>query len=758
MFAMKFLRKEQRRMQRQVGSDITSASKSRSDVKSTTVAPPREVLQTRQQLAGSAVERMEEAVEELRRSSGIGRATLSNDRTALPKGSERKVFKGYEEVNVPASTRAAVDLSTVKNLIDVKDVMDEFAQQAMKGVEKLNRIQSAVFETAYKTNENMLVCAPTGAGKTNVALLTVLHEVQSNRADATGILDKDAFKIIYVAPMKALAAEVVDKFGKRLAPLGIQVRELTGDMQLTRKESIETQVIVVTPEKWDVITRKAVSGSGNPITEKVKLLIIDEVHLLHDDRGAVLESLVARTVRTVEAQQSMIRLVGLSATLPNYQDVANFLRVNINRGLFFFDASYRPVPLAQSFIGVSIQDRKKRAEQSLKLCYEKVSKSMREGNQVMVFVHTRKGTGRTARELLQASAEDEHAVPLFAPGPTVGKTPSEGPRKKFYEEDPSVVPKIPDWATREIAKSRSADIRELSMRGIGIHHAGLLRPDRKLVEKLFAEGVIRCLVCTSTLAWGVNLPAHTVVIYGTELYDPKRGGFVDLGMLDVMQIFGRAGRPQFDVEGEGIIITTHAKLSHYLRLLTSTLPIESQMNKGSSLIDHLNAEIVLGSISNVKEGAEWLSYTYLSVRMRENPLAYGLHWAEVQSDPYLATRKAEMVVSASKALDEARMVRFDPKSGTVGPTDLGRVASHFYVSHGTIVEWNEKLKADMDESELLSALSSATEFDELKVREEEVEEIAALKRLACPFKVLGGFDNADGRVNILLRAFVPKAP
>ena len=78
-------------------------------------------------------------------------------------------------------------------------------------------------------------------------------------------IDRDAFKIIYVAPMKALASEITRKFGKRLAWLGIKVRELTGDMQLTRQEIAETQIIVTTPEKWDVVTRKP-TGEGELAT------------------------------------------------------------------------------------------------------------------------------------------------------------------------------------------------------------------------------------------------------------------------------------------------------------------------------------------------------------------------------------------------------------------------------------------------------------------------------------------------------------
>ena len=73
------------------------------------------------------------------------------------------------------------------------------------------------------------------------------------------------------------------------------------------------------------------------------------------------------------------------------------------------------------------------------------------------------------------------------------------------------------------------------------------------------------------------------------MYDAKKGSFVDIGILDVLQIFGRAGRPQFDKQGEGIIITSHDKLSHYLSLLTRQSPIESQFI--ASLTDSLNAEV-----------------------------------------------------------------------------------------------------------------------------------------------------------------------
>jgi len=109
----------------------------------------------------------------------------------------------------------------------------------------------------------MLVCAPTGAGKTDVAVLTVLRAI-SMYADvrlSDGKMRNKEWKVVYVAPMKALASEIVVKMRKRFRWCGLAVRELTGDMQLTRQEIAETQMIVTTPEKWDVVTRKT-TGEG----------------------------------------------------------------------------------------------------------------------------------------------------------------------------------------------------------------------------------------------------------------------------------------------------------------------------------------------------------------------------------------------------------------------------------------------------------------------------------------------------------------
>lgn len=276
-----------------------------------------------------------------------GNHLMTNQNVRLPEGSFKRTFKGYEEIHVPAPKRREDPNDTP--LMPTAD-MPAWAQIGFGTSKSLNRIQTTCYSSAFQDDGNMLICAPTGSGKTNVAMLTMLREIGKHRDPETGNLDLDAFKIIYIAPLKALVQEQVGNFGKRLEPYGIKVAELTGDRQLTKQQIAETQVIVTTPEKWDVITRKATDTS---YTNLVRLICIDEIHLLHDDRGPVLESIVARTIRHTEQTGDPVRLVGLSATLPNYRDVATFLRVDPQKGLFHFDSTFRPCPLKQEFVGVT---------------------------------------------------------------------------------------------------------------------------------------------------------------------------------------------------------------------------------------------------------------------------------------------------------------------------------------------------------------------------------------------------------------------
>jgi pre-mRNA-splicing helicase BRR2 len=415
-----------------------------------------------------------------------------------------------------------------------------------------------------------------------VAVLTILNELSKVRDEETGSFDLDAFKVVYIAPMKALVQEMVNDFTKRLGIYGVQVGELTGDSQMTKQQISETQIIVTTPEKWDVITRKSTDTS---YVNLVRLIIVDEIHLLHDERGPVLEAIISRAIRRMEQTKDYVRLVALSATLPNYQDVAKFLRVDSKKGLFYFDVTYRSRPLKQLFVGITEKKAIKRYQVMNEACYEKVLDQAGK-NQSLVFVHSRKETAKTARFIRDMAVEKETIT-------------------RFVR---------PDQATGAILLAEQSSITDPALKdllpfGFAIHHAGLNSKDREIVEELFKEGHIQVLVSTATLAWGVNLPAHCVIIKGTQVYNPEKGRWTELSSQDVLQMLGRAGRPQYDEFGEGIIITNHSELQYYLSLMNQQLPIESQMV--AKLADNLNAEIVLGTIRNRDEGVQWLGYTYL---------------------------------------------------------------------------------------------------------------------------------------------------
>ncbi|OCF34223.1 RNA helicase [Kwoniella heveanensis BCC8398] len=653
---------------------------------------------------------------------------------ALPMGTQRVITDICEEVTVPPTNPVPPKRS--ERIVKIAQ-LPKLARNCFPKYVELNRMQSIVQPTAMETNENMLVCAPTGAGKTDVAIMSIIRvlsqyvRAESNAFPSSFDLNKDAFKIIYVAPMKALAAEITAKFGKRLAWLGVKVRELTGDMQLTRQEINDTQIIVTTPEKWDVVTRKP-TGEGE-LAAKVRLLIIDEVHLLNEERGAVIETIVARTLRQVESSQSLIRIVGLSATLPNYIDVSDFLRVNRYQGLFFFDASFRPVPLEQHFIGIAGKPRSAVSARNMdRVVFDKVSELVQAGHQVMVFVHARKETVKTAQKLKEMAIED---------GVSTFFETTDHPKYGLYK--------------RDIGTSRNKEMKELFEAGFGIHHAGMLRSDRTMMERMFEDNCINVLCCTSTLAWGVNLPAHAVIIKGTQVYDSGKGAFMDLSVLDVLQIFGRAGRPGYETSGVGYICTTQDKLDHYLHTIMAQHPIESKFIPG--MVDSLNAEIALGTIANVSEAIQWLGYTYLFVRMRKEPFIYGMPHDVVRDDPQLGNKRNELIIQAARLLQAAKMIRYDEISNSFIMSDLGRIAAKYYLRYQTIEVFNTRFNPRMSNADLFQMLCEATEFDQIQLRDNEVEELEAINKSdVIPLEVAGGATDRRGKVNILLQAHVSR--
>lgn len=648
---------------------------------------------------------------------------MAQEKTVLPKGSFQENKRLYDIITVPAPAPPPSLDESGEKLVAISE-MPEWAQAAFPNGEttSLNRVQSKIYPKAFESDENLLLCAPTGAGKTNVAMLTALRTLGNYRDEKTGQIRTKDFKIVYVAPLKALVSEQMREFERRLsAQFGIKVNELTGDLSLSQREIAESQVLVTTPEKWDVITRKLTDLAN---VNAVKLLIIDEIHLLHDDRGPVLESIIIRAKR-----QENLRLVGLSATLPNYEDVARFLEVDLKQGLFYFGPQFRPCPLEQQYMGVKEKKAIKKIAAMNEACYEKVTQCQEQGHQVIIFVHLRKDTVKTAEWL----------------------------RDKLADSGKTALRDL--TGTQELLRQEAENVHNKNLAtvlssGFGIHHAGLDRDDRSLVEDLFAQGHIQVLVSTATLAWGVNLPAHTVIIKGTDTYNPEKGTWVQLSPQDILQMLGRAGRPRYDSSGEGVIITAHDELQYYLAVLNQQLPIESQFM--SRLADNLNAEIVLGTVKSREEAVNWLSQTYLYIRMLKAPRLYqvGADYDTVE-DKALYWKRVDLAHSALVILKDHNLILYDASLGFTSATELGKIAAHFYIGYESASMYNSKLRPWMLDIDIFQVFSYSGEFKYVPVRQEEKLEVQKLAE-RCPIPIKESPTDPHAKINVLLQLYITK--
>ncbi|KAF9763147.1 Activating signal cointegrator 1 complex subunit 3 [Nosema granulosis] len=561
---------------------------------------------------------------------------------------ERKYFTEYI---LPEFTTREVE----QNLLVDTSVVGE--DKRYFTYSKFNPVQSQVFEAVYQTNENILVCAPTGAGKTDIALLTILRA-----------LKKPHSKIAYIVPMKALASEITVKYKNTLE--NKTVLEFTGDTEPSSYQLSKADVIICTPEKFDAYTRKL----SNVFQNTLDLIIIDEIHILQDERGPVIESIISRIFRYIELKQRTIRIIALSATLPNYQDVGEFIRAS---RVFNFDQTYRPVSLKTSIIGIHKKTSRLIKEEIFK---NKIEDLKSQGKQVIVFVNSRQDTIYSAKLLV-----DESITTI--------------PKKEI---------KLPD----------SLDF--LVRHRIGVHHAGLPRNVRHYMEDRFKNGDLDILVSTSTLAWGVNLPAHAVVIRGTTFYDPEAGKFKDMGILDIFQIFGRAGRPQFKITGEACLVTENEKVDKYLDMIKNNIVIESRLLK--HIVDVLNPEIYLNSVTSISTGLDWFRSTFMNARLLKNPALYGIKTDERYKEDEVLS---EYILLAIKRLEECLLVKIEKNDSLeinrwrFESTEFGRISSFYYLHHPTIKNWLKNLEFIFDEESICKLILSSKDFSNIIVRGDE---------------------------------------
>jgi len=285
-----------------------------------------------------------------------------------------------------------------------------------------------------------------------------------------------------------------------------------------------------------------------------------------------------------------------------------------------------------------------------------------------------------------------------------------------------------------------SDVKDAALKhslqfGIGLHHAGLTVRDREIVEELYVTCKIQILVCTSTLAWGMNFPSHLVIVKGTEYFDAKQKRYVDFPITDVLQMMGRAGRPQFDKSGVAVIMVHEPKKSFYKKFLYEPFPVESSL--ADVLQDHINAEIASGTVTSKQDVMEYLTWTYFFRRIMQNPSYYGLDSVDKEE---VAAFLSGLIEDTLEDLEEAGCIHISDNGGGAGdgssegdetsadvatsnneivPLLLGRVASFYYLHYATAALFRDRVHREMSLQESFETLCEAAEYDEMPVRHNE---------------------------------------
>jgi replicative superfamily II helicase len=558
--------------------------------------------------------------------------------------------------------------------MEVAEVLPSFADAF--AFDEFNAMQRAAIPGMLETDENVVASAPTASGKTAIAELAICKT-----------LDRGG-TALFVAPMRALTNEKEAEWD-RFEELGYSVYVVTGERDLNPRRARRADILVMTPEKVDSATRKHDTHRYDFVTD-VDTVVVDEVHLLDSERrGSALEVTVSRLRRLCDP-----RIVALSATMPNVEEVAAWLDAP-EATTFDFDDDHRPVELnadvkTYSHGENSFADKYRRLYRALDLAQP----HLEEDGQALVFVASRQDTQRAA-----AKARDE-----------------------FAERDVRVGARGDYDFHTETERLENDELRQGVLDGVAFHHAGLSKNDRDLVEEWFKQGKIELLFSTSTLAWGVNLPARCVIIRDTKYHDPLEGE-VEMSPLDVLQMLGRAGRPDYDDVGYGWVITDRADADRYRRLLREGTEIESNLEY--DLPEHLLAECCVGTIESRADALAWLDTTFYAVRA-----GAGAHGATDAGDDDAAPDELAAAIDDTLAsLAGDGFLDLEGPGGTEGvaPTALGRLASRFYLRLETARGFHDLATRDhVDEAGILRAVATAVEFDDVAARSDEADAVDAV--------------------------------
>lgn len=430
---------------------------------------------------------------------------------------------------------------------------------------------------AIDAERSVLVSAPTGAGKTAIAEYAIEKALSRNE------------RVIYTAPIKALSNQKYRDFSLRYPD---QVGLLTGDVSLNP----DSPVVIMTTE----IYRNQLFENPERL-KNTSWVIFDEVHYLDDpERGTVWEEAIMFSPEAV-------RLVALSATAPNIEELASWMRSILNHPIDVVIETHRPVPLVNLFQcqGTIFSDTHALKKDGYLNHETWPSGSGREDR----FQHRRnrfqRGSYHQALRAKPSRAEDlirhlseKGRLPClyFAFGrKRVEELAWEHEKFDFLTATEKIeINRLFDSLCEkfELTHEPSAiEMRRLIVRGVAYHHAGILPTLKEVVERLFTSKLIKLIFTTETFAIGINMPAKTVVFDEMKKFFGTHFGF--LRTRDYFQMAGRAGRRGMDAEGY-----VYCRVNPHYLPLTALLrivygkpePIESQFSSCYATLLNLYAQ------------------------------------------------------------------------------------------------------------------------------------------------------------------------
>jgi helicase len=433
--------------------------------------------------------------------------------------------------------------------------------------------------------KNMILSIPTASGKSLIAYLGIINK----------LIKKDGGKALYIVPLKALAKEKFEEL-KLFENLDIKVGISTGDLDDSDPKLFRYDIIVCTSEKADSLLRHGVSW-----VNKVKVLVIDEIHLINDpERGPTLEVIISR----FKSLNPKTQIIALSATIKNALDLSLWLDGKL------IESDWRPIPLKEgvclgNIITYDNGKTKKLEGEEKKSLNNIVINSINKGGQVLIFVNTRRSTISVANNL----------------GLIIEKTLDAEVKQKL--NDVTVNMKRNFSELTSIDKKLFYCIKK----GVAFHNAGLSSNQRKIVENEFKNRLIKCIVATPTLAAGINIPAQCVIIRDLWRYD-LNFGMRPIPILEYKQQAGRAGRPRYDKNGEAISIAKNDEqkeqiLNNYIH--GEIEPIFSKLGSKSALRMHLLSSIATNFVDSFDEIYKFIDNTFYAYQSDTFALQYDIN-------------------------------------------------------------------------------------------------------------------------------------